>query len=74
MTLDSDTPFPLKVHIVKYLTFCNLGGMSIFQEPVGQCAFPMVDMGYDTEIPDMLHIKSYSFKESETRYKNIDKI
>jgi hypothetical protein len=30
-------------------------GLRVFQKPVGQCAFPMIDMGYNTEIPNVLH-------------------
>jgi hypothetical protein len=30
--------------------------MGMFQEAVGQGRFTVVDMGYDTEIPNILHI------------------
>jgi hypothetical protein len=27
-----------------------------FKQPVSQCAFPMINVGNDTEIPDVFHV------------------
>jgi hypothetical protein len=32
----------------------------MLQQPVGQGAFSVIDMGYDAEVPDLLH-EGYSF-------------
>ena len=57
MTLDRNASLPLKIHIIKNLilevplSYC----ICFFKETIGQSAFSMVDMCYDTEISDIIH-------------------
>jgi hypothetical protein len=62
VALDGNALFALQVHVVEHLclhvAFAN--GMGMLQQPVGQGAFSVIDMGYDAEVPDLLH-EGYSF-------------
>ena len=65
--LDGDPPFPLQIHVVQQLALhLPLGdGGGLLQNPVGQGAFAVVDMGDDAEIANvvltMLHRGNVSF-------------
>jgi hypothetical protein len=56
VALDGDAPLALQVHIVEHLPFGHLNGFGIFQQTVGQGRLSMVDMGYDAEVSDIIHI------------------
>ena len=55
MALDGDTAFALQIHVIKHLPFCDLNGMSFFQQTICQSTFTMVNMSDDTEITDVFH-------------------
>ena len=57
MTLNGDSPLSFQIHIIQNLCLSlSFGdGFSGLQQPVGQSAFAVVDMGNDTEITDILH-------------------
>jgi hypothetical protein len=61
MAFDCDASFPFKIHIVKYLVlvfpFCYSVGL--FKQTIGQGAFTMVDVCYNTEITDPVHQKEF---------------
>ena len=61
MALDGDALFPLQVHIVQDLIFHLPRAQRLckFNEPVGQCALAVVNMGNDAEISNMFHLPSY---------------
>ena len=65
VALDRDAAFPLQVHVVEHLVLHVLAGDGAgdLQQPVGQGALTMVDMGDNAEIADVLH--------AEQRYLNI---
>ena len=58
VALDSYTFLSFQVHVVQNLVLhmpC-VERLSQFKKTVGKGAFPMVDMGYYAEIPDVLHL------------------
>ena len=57
MALDRDAPLALQIHIIQHLLLkIPVGQRSRLQQQlVGQRALPVIDMGYDTKIPDILH-------------------
>ena len=57
MALDGDPLLPLQFHIVEHLRLQLARGQRLghLQQTVRQRAFTVVDMGYDTKIPDILH-------------------
>lgn len=57
MALDCDATLAFEVHVVEHLRLEVLGshGVGIFKQTVGKGALAVVDMGYDTEIADILH-------------------
>ena len=61
MALDSNSPLPLEIHVVEHLIlkFPFIYGIGSFKQAIGQGAFPMVDMCYDTEISDSVHPADY---------------
>jgi hypothetical protein len=57
MALDGDPFFTFQVHIIQHLVhhIAVANGLGMFQQPVGQCTFTMVNMRDDAKIPDILH-------------------
>ena len=57
VALDGDASFPFEVHVVQRLIFhVPFGdGFGELQEPVGQGALAVVNMGDDAEISDVFH-------------------
>ena len=57
VALDRDALFAFQFHVVEYLRlqFALGYGVGRFQEAVGEGALAVVDVGYDTEISDVLH-------------------
>lgn len=57
MAFYGNAALTLQVHIVEHLCLHFLTGYrtGYFEQPVGQRAFPVVDMGDDTEVPDVFH-------------------
>ena len=53
--LDGDAPLPLQVHVVQQLALHVplRHGTALFQQPVGQGGFAVVDVGDDGEVADM---------------------
>ena len=61
MALDCDATLTLKIHIIQHLslhilTFHRFG---VFQQTVGQGTLSMINMGNNTKIADILHLKTY---------------
>ena len=58
MTLDSDTALTLKFHVVKHLILHLLGThcFSEFQQTVGKCTLPVVNMSYYAKVSYILHL------------------
>jgi hypothetical protein len=56
VAFDGNAAFAFQIHIVEHLRLqiFALHGLGIFEQAVGQRAFAVVDMGDDTEIPNML--------------------
>ena len=52
MALDGDATLALKVHVVEHLPLGYLYGFCMFEQPIGQSGFAMVDMRDDTKIPN----------------------
>ena len=55
MTLDGDAALLFQVHIVEHLPLGHGDGLSVLQQTVCQSALPVVDMGYDAEVANVLH-------------------
>ena len=53
--LDGNATLLLQVHIVKHLALSNFYSLRVLQKTVCQSTFPMVYMGYDTEITYIIH-------------------
>lgn len=66
MAFDRNAPFPFQVHVVKHLclkvSFRNC--VSHLKKAISQGAFPMINMGYDTEITDVFHIYKVTLYDS----------
>ncbi|MPN17184.1 hypothetical protein SDC9_164534 [bioreactor metagenome] len=60
MALDSNALLPLQVHGVQDLIvhIPSGDGLGCFQKSVGKRAFTVIDMGYNTKVPNMLHFMS----------------
>ena len=58
MALDGNTFFTFQVHVIQHLRLHIpvRYGMGKLQQAVCQGTFTVVNMGYDTEIPNILHI------------------
>jgi len=71
MALDGDAFFPFKIHVVQHLIFHIPGGQGIcqLQKTVRQSAFPVVNVRYNAEIPDIFH----AFKSLLMHFANIRK-
>mgnify|MGYP000127318842 CR=1 FL=1 len=57
VALYRDALFALQLHVVEYLRLqvALRYGVGRFEQPVGNGAFAVVYMGYDAEVPDVLH-------------------
>ena len=57
MALDGNTLLTLQIHIVQHLCLhvAVRDGFGKLQQPVCQGTFTMVNMRYNTEIPNILH-------------------
>jgi hypothetical protein len=57
MALDRDPLLPFEVHVIEHLVhhFPFANGIRGLQKTVSQGGFAMVDVGDDTEVPDILH-------------------
>jgi len=57
MALDGDALFAFEVHVIEHLRlhFALVQRVGLFQQPVGERRFAVVDMGYDAEIADVFH-------------------
>ena len=57
MALDSDTTLALQIHIIQglilHLAFAD--GVGVLQQPVGECAFAVVNVGDNAKISNVLH-------------------
>jgi hypothetical protein len=58
LALDRDPPLPLDIHVVQNLVLevSRVHDPGQLDKPVGQRRFPMIDVCYDTEVTDILHI------------------
>ena len=56
--LDRDAPLPLDIHRVEHLLFhfARRNGVRRLDQTVGQGRFPVVDMGNDGEVADMVKL------------------
>lgn len=57
VTLDGYATLTLQIHVVEnlFLQLALIDGLGNLQQPVGQRAFAVVDMRYDTEIANVFH-------------------
>jgi hypothetical protein len=57
MAFYRNPPLPFKIHIVKdlILIFPFRYCIGLFKQAVSQGTFTMVDVSYDTEIPNLVH-------------------
>ncbi len=63
LALDRDPPLPLDIHVVEdlVLKIAVLNHAGVLDEPVGERRLPVVDMGDNAEISDMIHNRSLLF-------------
>ena len=68
MTFDGYAPFPFEVHIIQdlILEIPVRKRMGKLNQPVGQCAFTMVNVCNDAKITDMIH-QTEKFLKTETK-------
>ena len=61
MALDRDATLALKVHVIEHLSLHILAfhRFGIFQKTVGQGTFTVINMGNNTKIANILHLKTY---------------
>ena len=84
VTFYRDPAFFLKFHIIKYLRLhiAPTDGLSNLQKTVGERALPMVDVGNNAKVPDVIHVRKilisliFLFKPcisiSSQRYSNFE--
>ena len=63
MALNGYATLSLKVHIIEHLglqvlTYYSACGL---EQTVGKCAFAVVNMGNNAEIPDFVHVQFFNF-------------
>ena len=58
VALDGDAALLLQIHVVEHLPLGDLDGFRVLQQSVGQGRFAVVDMRYDAEISDVIHIRN----------------
>ena len=58
LALDGDPPLPLDIHVVEdlVLKIPVIDDAGVLDQAVGQRRLPVVDMGDDAEIADIVHI------------------
>jgi len=63
MAFDRYSTLSFQVHIIQHLCLkvSFRDGMGHFKQAVGERAFPMIDMGNDTEIADVFHVCKDTF-------------
>ena len=54
VALDGDAALFLQVHVVEHLAFRHGYRVGLLQEAVGQGGLPVVYVGYDAEVADIL--------------------
>ena len=61
LAFDRDTPLTFQLHAVKDLFhhFALFKNAGFFKNPVSQCAFSVVDMGYNAEISYLVHFDGH---------------
>ena len=61
MALDGDAALALKVHIVENLVLRLpfVDGARVLKQTVGQSALAVVDVRYDAEIADVVHLQIF---------------
>ena len=69
VALDGDATFLFQVHIVEHLPLGHGDGLRVLQQSVCQGALPVVDMGNNAEVSNVMHIKSRYF-EAKLQNKN----
>ena len=67
MALNGDATLLFKVHIIKHLPLRHGNSLRVFQQTVCQSALPVVDMGNDAEVSDVLHEKVYILLRKGTK-------
>jgi hypothetical protein len=65
MALNGYTTLLFQIHIIKHLALSNLNCLSVFQESVSQCTLAMINVGYNAEISDFVHIFKFLRKDNE---------
>ena len=55
MAFNRDATLTLKFHVVEHLSLGNPNRLRLLQKSVGKCRFTMIDMGDDTEIPNIAY-------------------
>ena len=71
MTLNRDTTFTFKIHIIKHLTFSYLNRVGCLQQPVGKGRFAVIYMGYNAKVSYMIHALSFIFNMQRYNKKRI---
>ncbi len=63
LALDRDPPLPLDIHVVEdlVLEIAVVHDAGVLDQPVGKRRLPVVDMGDNAEIPDMIHNQLFLF-------------
>ncbi len=58
LAFDCNPTFPFQVHAIQglFLEILFANGLGILQKTVGQCTLPMVDMGNNAKVADILHL------------------
>ena len=70
VTFNGDPPFTLQFHIIQHLVLeiPLIQGTGFHQQPVGQGTLPMIDVGNDTEVANVIHKKSAVFCAHKDKY------
>ena len=76
MTLNGNTPFTLKIHIIKdlilhVLLFDSIGNL---KHAVSKCTFAVIDVRNDAKIPYLIHNRVQKYEIFRTYAKNSAKI
>ena len=61
MALDGDATLALDIHRIEglFLQLLALEGPGLLQQPIGQGAFPMVNVGYDAEVAGFIAVQGH---------------
>jgi hypothetical protein len=73
MALNGNTSFPFNIHVVQHLVllFPFPDGVGSFEQSVCQGAFPMINMGDNAEITDVLHMDDSSRRLAKIRKRRL---